>query len=564
MVTNADVDCPAKNMQKTVVARNEKTANLCRSLTTTMQDVTQEEPERELSESMSLSEVQSDKDGEVFSRAPTPQGSSVPESFTVTSNRQLEELKILLQDEVHFLITRSLEEVKCLLQEEVHVRDSFERRLNERCDGLAEAVQAISSEHALQATHVGDMTSSLPWIKDRLDKLDINMAQVAVQPTAAQPQRGQEVLDTIETRITDLEESCKHLEMVGAAQTEIMERQKKCLEEYATVSATALAAHDRIDSLKAIVKGSFDRLVQESESVKLKSERVMWDEHSAEQMVNMRTPGSPTQQEQSADNVGLMVHPSFTPRVDCSTQQPIEQRREVAEASVIELPAQTARHISLSGKSSASRTSSSSLPWRRGVPSLNAEVVVASQPAPKPQSPAAGGKSASPRSPWAAQTPRGEHFRGSKSLPWPLPPQQQQLAQQQQLPQQAPQEQTAQPLLRPVGPTTSPATATTAREKSMDSHAAPVATRSPASLAAPAATSSTTTTTAALLARAASTVGTPKIQSPRHLPREAVRACMLRSPSADAPCAQFLAQPPERLRGSLGGSLGLVRTAIVA
>jgi len=390
-----------------------------------------------------------------------------------------------------------------------------------------------------------------------------------------------------------------------------------------TVSATASSTRDHIDSLKAIIQDSFDRLRQESESVnncwrlqkvaknsgedvamyspgrpqQLKSERVMRDMQSLKQMMNTGIPESPKQKQQSADNVVLTLQPDSRARIDSATQQPIEQCKEVAEASVIELPPQTA-------SKNASRASSSCL--SRPMPSLHALVAAASPPAPKAQSSSAGAWSPScthqavpasqtPREhvmcrnpsnecvqgALAIQTPR-EHFltrssskervvpasssarpritwshsgaRRSPSLdaqssvPWPLPPQQQQLQQQQQLPQQTPQEQKAQPLERPAGPATSPATAIMARENSRDVQV---------SWASPSPTPSTATTIAAQLVQAALPVGTPQMQSPREFPRDTVRACGVRSPSMDPSYAQILVQPPQRMRGSLGGSLGL-------
>jgi len=588
-----DVDSPSKNMQKKVLMRNANAASLFKCLTTTMQDTVQEWPEKEHAELASSLETHL---GEV--RQPV-----FPANQDLVA-RGIEEVKILLQTAVHMLITRSLEEVTYLLQEEVHGRSESERRLDERCDRLAEAVQAISSEHALQAAQAGsieEVRSILHWLEDRWDNLDVNVAQVAAQQAAVQPQQGQEIFDT---RIADLEERCKHLENAGKAHTEIIEHQKKCLEEHdkvlaaripssgvdsadtpearydkpntslavlltdsaQTVSASASSAHERIDSLESIVKDSFERLLQELESVK-DCWRLQKAEENSGEVVAVYSPGRPQrlksesvkqmmskrrQQEQPDSDVVVMVAPaSPTTRVDSVTQPPSEQCRQQAEAqaSVIELTCQTARHPSPTGSGSRA--------WPGSVHSLNATIST-SPPVPKAPSSTAGAWSPShihqaapasqlPCRAWPQITSplsgrRTPSLDARSPMPWPP----------------LPQEQQAQPPARPVGSTTSPATATMIREKSMDARAAPVATPSqPPRATAP--TPSTATANAALLPRAASPVRTPHIQSPRELPRETMRACGVRSPSM-GPSIDSLVQPARNMRCSLGSASKAVLT----
>jgi len=646
-----DVESPAKNMQKKAVVRNATTASFYKDLTTTMQ----EELDTEHAEFGSDFEAQL---GEVVE-------ASVPANQDLVA-RGLEEVKILLQTEVHLLITRSLEEVKCLLQEEVHGRSTSERRLDERCDRLAEAVQAISAEHALQAAQAGsieEVRSILQWLEDRWDKLDGTIAQASSQQATGKPPQGQDMLDT---RIADLEERCKHLENTGKAQTEIIEQQKRCLEEHCvnldkilatqvepsgvdaadapevkrsleevkarcdklneslaalptdraeSVSASASSAHERIDSLEAIVKDSFERLLQELECVKdcwrlqkpeecsgemmtvyspgrpqrLKSAKVMQDMQAVKQSIGRRGPATPREHEKPGDDVVVMVAPvSPTTQTDCTSQQPIEQCREVAEASVIELPAQATRHASPMGRTKDTpSTGSSSRVWP--VPSLNAAVAVASPPAPKggsmhatisktgAWSPSHSHQANTPHTARAIPTSR-EHFLGRSSskermmpltssarpqisaphsggrspsldarapMTWPLP------TQAQQLPQQGPQEQQAQPQARPVASNAPQATPTMVRDKSMDARAGSVATPSQPPRTAP---TPTATANSALLARAASPVRTPQMQSPRELHRDTMRSCGVRSPSMDPCCPQTMVQQPRPLRGSLGST----------
>mmetsp|Transcript_68234 Transcript_68234/g.134859 ORF Transcript_68234/g.134859 Transcript_68234/m.134859 type:complete len:659 (-) Transcript_68234:102-2078(-) len=640
-----DVDSHFKNMQKKVVVRNADTASLYKGLTATIQDTVQEEPEKERAELVNSLETQLGEVAEVLSNATTPPDLDNSNRTTRPCStdhiaRGLEEVKILLQTEVHLLITRSLEEVKCLLQEEVHGRSASERRLDERCDKLTAAVQAISSEHALQAAQAGsieEVRSILQWLEDRWDKLDVSIAQVAAQ----QDRQDQ---DGFGTRITQLEERCKHLEVTGKVQIEVIEEQKKCLEEHSknldkisaakmqpsdvdpanapevkrtleevkarcdklnkslaalpsdeaqTVSALTASAHERIDSLEAIVKDSFERLLQELESVKdcwrlqkaednqgemvavyspgrpspgrptrLKSERSMQDVPSIKQVMSKRRTNSPREKEQSGDEqVLVLVAPVSPTRVEIASQQPMEQCREVAEASVIELPTQqpspssrTARHPSPSNKSRDSPMAGcSSRAWQ--IPSLSASVTASSAPpAPKAQSSTAGACSPShahhsgptlhaaramhtPREHFLARSPSKERavrpqitspLSGGRSpsldarspMPWPLPPQPHSLS------REVTQEQPAQPPARPVGSTACAVTA------AMDTRAA----------------------NAAMLARAASPVRTPQMQSPRDLPRETMRACGVRSPSIDPSCTPSLAHSPRPLRGSLGTS----------
>jgi len=351
------------------------------------------------------------------------------------------------------------------------------------------------------------------------------------------------------------------LEEVKARRDKVNESLAALLTDSAqTVSVSTSSAHERIDSLEGIVKDSFERLLQELESVKdccrlqkeeqnlgelvavyspgrpqrLKSERVMQDVRSVKQTMSKRR-----QQEQLVEDVVVMVAP---------TQQPSEQCRQLAEASVIEVPCQAAQHPSPAG--SASR------PWPGPVPSLNA-TVCASPPVPKPQSSTAGAWSpgrthqTAPASqfPCRAQpqitSPRSRGrtptLDARLPIPWPQP----------QLPQQASQEQQqAQPPMRPVGSTTSPATAAMIRARSMDAHAAPL---SP----------STATANAALLTRAELPARTPQIQSPRELykelSRETTSACGVRSPST-GPSRETMAQPLKPTRSSLGSVSKAVMT----